>query len=335
MSSSSISPEVSVLIPVYNAERYLSECLGSVTGQTLRDLEIICINDGSTDNSMDIIESAAVKDPRIVVIDKENSGYGDSLNQGLERATGSYMGIIEADDFADAPMYKKLFRVAANSGADIVKSDFFEYSNGLSRKAGIIPMADANKLMSPCEDTAIFRAQPSIWSALYSRNFIESNRVAFTTSPGASFQDTAFNLKTLAVSDKVWLIDDAYVHYRRDNDGSSIHSNDKVFAVCDEYDEFERYIDGYPDRFAKISDVLQAVRFETYSWNLSRLSGVAQQSFFRHMHEKFRSLCDEGFVDYAEFSDEEHPLLTMLLDGNQEFIDLSVQAREAKFGIDS
>jgi glycosyltransferase involved in cell wall biosynthesis len=331
----SSSPDVSVLIPVYNADRYLPSCIDSVTGQSLENLEIICINDGSTDNSMDIIDDAAKKDPRIVVIDKNNSGYDDSLNQGLERASGSYVGIIEADDFADTSMYKKLFKIATNCGADVVKSDFFEHTNGVSRKAGIIPIHDANKLISPCENQTIFRSQPSIWSAIYSRDFIESRGIRFTVTPGASFQDTAFNLKTLAVSNKVWLANDAYVHYRRDNEGSSIHSNDKIFAVCDEYDEFERYMADCPDRFAKISDVLQAIRFETYSWNLSRLSGPAQQGFFRHMHEKFRRLHDEGYIRYSEFSDEEQPLLTMLLNGEQEFIEVSVKAREAKFGTGS
>ena len=137
------------------------------------------------------------------------------------------------------------------------------------------------------------------------------------------------------MSDKVWLTNDAYVHYRRDNDGSSIHSNDKIYSVCDEYEEFERYMADYPDRLASISSVLQAVRFETYSWNLSRLSSLAQQDFFRHMHEKFRGLRDEGFVQYEDFSDEEQPLLRLLLDGEQEFIDASIKAREAKFGTGS
>ena len=242
------SPEISVLVPVYNAERYLQVCLDSILHQTQKSMEIICVNDGSSDNSMEIIERSARQDPRVVVLDKQNSGYGDSLNQGLERARGTYVGIIESDDFTDTNMFKKLFTIAMQNDADIVKSDFFEFADGMSRKANIIPSADANRLISPCDNFAIFKAQPSIWSAIYARAFLEGREIMFTDSPGASFQDTAFNLKTLASSDKVWLTQDAYVHYRRDNNGSSIHSNDKIFTVCDEYDEFERYMGDYPER---------------------------------------------------------------------------------------
>jgi glycosyltransferase involved in cell wall biosynthesis len=325
------SPEISVLVPIYNAEQYLPACLGSVLNQTQGSMEVICINDGSNDNSMDIIERTAREDPRVVVLDKENSGYGDSLNQGLERVGGSSVGIIEADDFSEPTMYQKLFAIAMRNGADIVKSDFFEHIDGVSRKANIIPESDANKLITPCDDFTIFKAQPSIWSAIYARSFLDEREIVFTDSPGASFQDTAFNLKTLATSDKVWLTTDAYVHYRRDNAASSIHSNDKVFAVCDEYSAFESYMMKYPERMAKIERSLQAVKFETYSWNLSRLSGQAQQAFFDLMHQEFVSLRNQGFIDYDDFASEDVPLLELLLDGKPGFVHASVEARNAKY----
>jgi len=325
------SPEVTVLVPIYNAEQYLSTCLDSLLSQTKESIEIVCINDGSTDNSMEIIEKSARKDPRITVFDKTNSGYGDSLNQGLERANGDYIGIIESDDFANATMFENLFAIATRNGAEIVKSDFFEHANGVSRKADIIPKADANKLIAPTDDFAIFKSQPSIWSAIYARTFLDSREIVFTDSPGAAFQDTVFNLKTLATSDKVWLTDDAYVHYRRDNDGSSIHSNDKVFAVCDEYENFERYMENYPDRMAKIERKLQAVKFETFSWNLSRLSGQAREKFFTYMHQRFVSLQKDGLICYEDFATEDAHLLALLLGGDSRFVQASIEARNAKF----
>lgn len=325
------SPEISVIVPIYNSEQYLQACLDSILHQTQKSMEVICVNDGSSDNSMEIIEQSAREDPRVVVLDKENSGYGDSINQGFKRARGNYVGIIESDDFIDANMFEKLLAIAMQNDADIVKSDFFEYVDGVSRKANIIPSADVNRLITPCDNFAIFKAQPSIWSAIYARAFLEERKIVFTDSPGASFQDTAFNLKTLASSDKVWLTKDAYVHYRRDNYGSSIHSNDKVFAVCDEYDNFDRYMDDYPERMAKIKQPLQAVKFETYSWNLSRLSGRDQQDFFNHMHQTFVSLHDKGFICYDDFAPEDVPLLGLLLEGNQDFVRASIEARTAKY----
>ena len=92
-------PVLSLLVPIYNVERYLRECLDSAVAQTLEDIEIICINDGSTDNSPAIICEYMQRDARVKMIDKANSGYGDSMNRGLEMARGKYVGILESDDF--------------------------------------------------------------------------------------------------------------------------------------------------------------------------------------------------------------------------------------------
>ena len=91
--------KVSVLVPIYNVEDFLADCLESLVNQTLKEIEIICINDGSKDRSLEIIKEYAAKDERIVIINKENTGYGDSMNRGLKKAVGEYVGIVEPDDF--------------------------------------------------------------------------------------------------------------------------------------------------------------------------------------------------------------------------------------------
>ena len=101
------APAVSVLVPIYNVERYLRQCLESLRDQTLADIEVICINDGSTDSSRDIIEGF-LSDPRFRVIDKPNSGYGASMNRGLDEARGRYLAILESDDFLDAPALERI-----------------------------------------------------------------------------------------------------------------------------------------------------------------------------------------------------------------------------------
>ena len=104
--------KVSVIIPVYNAERYLAECLDSITGQTLKDIEIICISDGSTDRSYDILQKYQEQDSRILLIWRENRGYGYTMNEGIARASGEYIGIVEADDYAALNMYEELYQKA-------------------------------------------------------------------------------------------------------------------------------------------------------------------------------------------------------------------------------
>ena len=104
------SPVLSLLIPIYNVQRYLRECLDSALAQTLKDIEIICINDGSTDNSPAIIREYMERDGRVKMIDKANSGYGDSMNHGLEMARGKYVGILESDDFMAPDALESLSR---------------------------------------------------------------------------------------------------------------------------------------------------------------------------------------------------------------------------------
>src|SRR5574344_2160891 len=120
-------PKVSVIIPIYNVEKYLRQCLDSVVNQTLKDIEIICINDGSTDSTLSIIKEYATNDNRIKIIDKKNSGYGDSMNQGLDMATGDYIGIVESDDFAELNMFDKLYNKAIENNLDLVRCQYFHY----------------------------------------------------------------------------------------------------------------------------------------------------------------------------------------------------------------
>ena len=116
-------PKVSAIIPVYNVEKYLRECLDSVINQTLKDIEIICVDDGSTDNSGKIIDEYATKDKRIVVIHKANGGYGHSCNKGLDKVRGEYTAILEPDDFVDEHMYEDLYNYAKQYDVDIVKAN--------------------------------------------------------------------------------------------------------------------------------------------------------------------------------------------------------------------
>ena len=115
------APKVSIIVPVYNMERYLGKCLDALTKQTLVDIEIVAVNDGSTDSSLNILRAYAEKDPRIRIIDKPNSGYGASMNRGIDEARGEYIGIVEPDDYPDLVMFDKLYKAAKKHTCDLVK----------------------------------------------------------------------------------------------------------------------------------------------------------------------------------------------------------------------
>ena len=170
-------PSVSVLIPIYNASKYLGQALGSVTKQTLSNIEIICINDGSTDDSLEIIHKYAVQDNRINIINKSNSGYGDSMNHGLNIAKGEYIAILEPDDWYEPNMLKMLYQLAAKHNLDVIKGDFYQYSNQTKRdrQYHLFRPEQCNKVFNSDQNTFIYSLQPSIWSALYKREFLIKN----------------------------------------------------------------------------------------------------------------------------------------------------------------
>ena len=150
-------PKISVIVPIYNVEKYLRECLDSIINQTFEDLEIILLDDGGQDSCPQIIDEYAASDKRIVAIHKENGGYGHTMNVGLSRATGEYVGIVEPDDYVHPRMYQRLYELAENMNLDIIKADFCRvYDKNGSRKIERVRLsgnaADYGRICNPYMD---------------------------------------------------------------------------------------------------------------------------------------------------------------------------------------
>ena len=179
--------------------------MDSLINQTLEDIEILCINDGSTDKTPQILDEYLFKDKRIKVINKANSGYGATMNVGLDNATGDYIGILEPDDFVKNTMFEDLYNLAEKNNSDMIKSDFYYYTtlNKSARQAGLIKKKNTNKILSVKDDIFMLKLPPSIWSAIYKRSFLNENNIRFLETAGASFQDTSFAFKTLATAEKL------------------------------------------------------------------------------------------------------------------------------------
>lgn len=301
--------KVSILVPVYNTERFLAECLDSLVGQTLKEIEIICINDGSTDGSLGILQRYAKDDKRIRIFNKKNTGYGDSMNVGLSEATGEYIGIVEPDDFVEFDTFEKMYLVAKENDADVVKANFYEYSTakkGDIHKSELFLKAEVGKVISTRECRHIFYQQPSVWSAIYRRGFLEKNEIRFLPSVGASYQDAGFSFKVFATAKRVYYVDEAFLHYRCDNPNSSVKSEGKIYAVKDEYDEVEKYL-GERGLMETFGPTLAIVRMGGYIWNMRRLTKktalefgkVAEADYARY--KKVGYLQAEGLEKDAEF----------------------------------
>lgn len=290
--------KISVVVPVYNVEKYLKECIDSIINQTLEDIEIICVNDGSTDSSLEILNDYAKKDSRIIVINKSNSGYGHTMNMGLNAASGEYIGIIESDDFADKNMFEDLYKLAKESDADIVKGDWYNYwsKNKFARKNNRISSAKTLKLTNAKQDKSLLRINPSVWSAIYKKEFLNKYNIRFLETPGASYQDLAFSFKVFALAEKVILTDKAYLYYRQDNMNSSVKSKTKVYCVCDEYEEIDRFLEEYPDLKFEFKVQEEINRYNGYVSSVLRIDDSVKPEFVKVFSDHFKEEYNTGLL---------------------------------------
>ena len=297
---------VSILVPIYDVEKFLPECLDSLVGQTLKEIEIICINDGSTDSSFEIMKEYSENDDRIRIIDKKNTGYGDSMNEGLAAARGEYIGIVEPDDFVKLDTFEKMYNNAKKKNAEIVKANFYEYTErrkNKSCKSHLFLKDEVGRVIDPKKHRHIFYQQPSIWSAIYKRDFLNKNSIKFLPSGGASYQDAGFNFKVFAMASRVLYVDEAFLYYRCDNPNSSVKSEGKIYAVKDEYDEVEKYLkkQGVFEEFAR---TLAIVRMGGYIWNMRRLTNKAATEFGQEVKNKYGAYQKAGYLNTDGLEDD-------------------------------
>lgn len=219
-------PKVSVIIPVYNAEKYLNKCLESLINQTLSDIEIICINDGSTDNSLKILQEYAQKDSRIRIIDKKNEGQGKARNLGIELANGEYLAFVDSDDWCELNMYEELYITAKNNDADLVECSFKIYNDSLNAIYNGIGLDgakfDKSFHWTELKDkTLLFENIPAPWNKLCRTKIVKSENIRFGTTQFA--EDVFFSLRIRILASKTVFINKELYVYRRTSD--SIMSN--------------------------------------------------------------------------------------------------------------
>ncbi len=209
-------PKISVIIPVYNAKDYLRRCLDSVVNQTLSDIEIICVNDCSADNSLEILNEYAKKYSNIKVIDcKVNGGESRARNIGLDNADGEYLAFVDNDDEIDLDFYEKLYNKAVQTGADIVKADVHIINyKGESVKSNL------NQKIKENNFNKLFFTH-YWWCAIYKKSLIKDNNIRLIEGYPLG-GDVLFLNNALLNCNKLELVDDAFYHYyRREDSGDS------------------------------------------------------------------------------------------------------------------
>lgn len=221
-----MSVSVSIIVPCYNVAAYLDQCMESLAGQSMEDIEIICVNDGSSDRTAEILREWRDRDGRVRVIDRKNSGVSAARNSGMEAAAGKYIGFVDPDDVVERNMFRRLFDAAVEKDADVAVCGYHEFcdrggmdmpESGWSPSAGFFPEEKAERFR---RGTPWSRCAGTVWNKLIRRELLEENGVRFV--PGLrQGEDLYFCLMLLTVAPRLLILPDRLYHYRRERPGSA------------------------------------------------------------------------------------------------------------------
>ena len=262
------NPKISVIMPSFNEINYIEECIESVINQTLKDIEIICVDGESDDGTLDILNKYAQKDSRIQVYTSNKKSYGNQVNIGFSKATGEYISIIETDDFIEKDMLEELYNLSENGTVDIIKSSFYHYND--SKKDNPQFFMDEDKQNLPTDKTFTLKEEPyfvfghpSVWAGIYRREFLENNNIKMDEEKGGGWVDNPFFHETAILAKSIRYIHKAFYYYRESNpDSSSNTFNDFALPmrrVNDLYDIFDKY--GYVCEEVKVLFYFRLFRY--------------------------------------------------------------------------
>lgn len=305
---------LSVIIPVYNVEKYLDECLDSVINQSLMDLEIIIVNDGSTDNSSTIIEKFKQKDSRIKVINQKNHGLAAARNAGIEVATGKYITFLDSDDWIDLKMYQMMLEKMEKETADIVScsvDDNYKNKNipSLVLNDEVIKNIDVNRTLF--FTNYLLKEGIVVWNKIYRSKIIKEKSIRFVGKEHILQEDIYFNFQYYFYVDTAVNISDILIHYRIRNSSitkskikDSFDKNLKLIEYMNQYVEYGQYDNQMNNYIAKMAySLCNTATYHTEGDSISEIKTILIKSrhnkfYCNALPVKLQSLSIQGFGKY-------------------------------------
>ena len=297
--------KISVLMPVYNAGNYLYQSIKSIQDQTEQDFEIVAIDDGSTDESLAILEELKKKDNRIKIISREEKGYAVTMNDALDYSRGEFVMNVDPDDWLEPNAFERMLE-EMDDDTDFVKCAFmFELPDGKQEEYYYSdePVEFCPRMLNPELKMRFFCSQIAIWTCLIRRSFIEKHHIRLNPTPGAAYQDTAFIFQINACAEKVRVIPDVLYHYNKTNANASTASTREPMAPSVEYRWMADWCLKHPEYGMYVRSVLCKQRFGSYMWNMRRIKPTDRLEFAMALQEDFKD--DWNWIDVRMFDKSE------------------------------
>lgn len=227
-------PDISIIVPIYNAEKYLNKCIESLINQTKKELEFILVNDGSTDNSEEIIKS--YKDKRIKYFKNENQGIGKTRNFGIEKATGKYIMFVDSDDYIDKNMAKLMFDKAFSNSLDMVVCDYYKVINNENIEEKL-PSFKQTTLKNSSNLLCDINLSP--WNKIYKTSLIKDNNIKFVEN--LKYEDAPFVIEALDKANKVGKVNKCLNYYVIHGNSETTVRDKRVFDILKIIDKIRKY----------------------------------------------------------------------------------------------
>lgn len=226
-------PKVSIVVAIYNVEQYVSKCIESILKQTFTDFELILVNDGSKDSSLDILKEYASKDKRIQIVDKMNGGLSDARNAGIKVAKGKYIYFVDGDDFIEDTLIEKCVNKLETTYSDVVMFDIYQYYVETGKKEIISNPFDENKIYSIYDTPELLiKIKNCAWNKMYKLSLFKENQIEYPW--GYYYEDLGTTYRLLARCKKVSFINEPLYDYLQDRPGNITHQfNFSVYHVLD------------------------------------------------------------------------------------------------------
>ena len=297
------TPLISVIVPVYNSEKYLGQCLDSLTLQTYGNLEILCINDGSEDNSLNLLKKYSKEDSRIKIINQQNSGQSHARNKGLEVAKGEYISFVDSDDWISLTLYNKFIKAlnASNGGFDTYMFNYTSYferphPNCFNNLSGINPERwqgkKPNHIYTSDDCTTPFSGNMGIWNKIYKKDLLTDN--GFRFEEDYIFEDQLFYTQTFFESKGMYINFEVQYFYRQ-NEISTVHTLGgnafDIFRILELMEEVLKK----KDRFEKCKYELLQHKYHEYHAMIFKIITPLREKFYSSAKQNLIDSTKEGY----------------------------------------